>query len=127
MIHNSLDPNDILNPDLPNNSHIGSPVDTISPSPTFITPPAQAAYLQLFHNLEPSGGMCINGRRYMGNTPTMVAGENTKMRFGVVGMGNVDGFHTFHIHGHRWIIPGPDGNTSDVIQNSLQTAGSITI
>jgi plastocyanin len=124
VIHNALDPNDILDPDLPNNSHIGSPVDSISPTPTFIAPPAQATYLQLFHNLEPSGGMCINGRKYMGNTPTMVAGENTKMRFGVVGMGNVDGFHTFHIHGHRWIIPGPDGNTSDVIQNSLQTAAA---
>ena len=40
------------------------------------------------------------------------------MRFGVVGMGSM--FHTFHLHGHRWIIPGPDGNTPAAIQSSVQ-------
>ncbi len=80
------------------------------------TPPAKALYLQLFHALTGAAGMTINGRSFMGNTPTMVAGPNTRMRFGVVGMG--DDFHTFHIHGHRWIIPGPDGNTPTAIQNS---------
>jgi plastocyanin len=86
------------------------------------TPPTKALYLQLFHTL--TGGlsmngalaMMINGRTSLGNTPTMVAGPNTRMRFGVVGMG--DDFHTFHIHGHRWIIPGPDGITPTDIQNS---------
>src|SRR5260370_20733479 len=29
-------------------------------------------------------------------------------------------FHTFHIHGHRWIIPGPDGTDLPTIQNSVQ-------
>ncbi len=86
---------------------------------SFRTPPEKAQYLQLFHNLT-GVMMCINGRKYLGNTPTMVAGLNTKMRFGVVGMGNSDGFHTFHLHGHRWIIPGPDGNTPIAIQGSIQ-------
>jgi FtsP/CotA-like multicopper oxidase with cupredoxin domain/plastocyanin len=80
------------------------------------TPPTKALYLQLFHTLTGTSGMLINGRSYLGNTPTMVAGPNTRMRFGVVGMGN--DFHTFHIHGHRWIIPGPDGNTVGAIQGS---------
>ena len=86
------------------------------------TPPTKALYLQLFHTLtgglSMDGGlaMMINGRTFLGNTPTMVAGPNTRMRFGVVGMG--DDFHTFHIHGHRWIIPGPDGITPTDIQNS---------
>ncbi len=86
------------------------------------TPPTKALYLQLFHTLtgglSMDGGlaMMINGRTFLGNTPTMVAGPNTRMRFGVVGMGN--DFHTFHIHGHRWIIPGPDGITPTDIQNS---------
>jgi FtsP/CotA-like multicopper oxidase with cupredoxin domain len=70
----------------------------------FRTPPAKAIYLQLFHYLAGGPGMCINGRTYLGNTPTMIGGPATKMRFGVVGMG--DDFHTFHIHGHRWVIPG---------------------
>ena len=81
------------------------------------TPPAKAMYLMLFHEF--AGAMAINGRVFLGNTPTMVAGTNTKMRFGVVGMG-ANAFHTFHIHGHRWIIPGPDGNTPGAIQGSAQ-------
>jgi FtsP/CotA-like multicopper oxidase with cupredoxin domain/plastocyanin len=82
-------------------------------------PPGKARYLQLFHNLG-DAAMCINGRKYLGNTPTLIAGLNTRMRFGLVGMGNVDGFHTFHLHGHRWIVPGPDGNTLLAIQASTQ-------
>lgn len=70
----------------------------------FRTPPSKAIYLQLFHFLNGGPGMCINGRTFLGNTPTMIGGPTTKMRFGVVGMG--DDFHTFHIHGHRWVIPG---------------------
>jgi FtsP/CotA-like multicopper oxidase with cupredoxin domain len=82
-------------------------------------PPAKARYLQLFHNLG-DATMCINGRKYLGNTPTLIAGVSTRMRFGVVGMGNIDGFHTFHLHGHRWIVPGPDGNSFPAIQASAQ-------
>jgi len=80
------------------------------------TPPTKALYLQLFHSLG-DAGMCINGRKYVGNTPTMIAGTSTRMRFGVVGMGS--DVHTFHIHGHRWIIPGPHGNTPAAIQGSV--------
>jgi len=28
--------------------------------------------------------------------------------------------NTFHLHGHRWIVPGPDGNTLPAIQASAQ-------
>jgi plastocyanin len=76
----------------------------------YSAPPTQALYLQLFHELgKTTGSMHINGRKYLGNTPTLIAGQHTKMRFGVVGMGDM--FHTFHLHGHRWVLPGPDGNT----------------
>ena len=80
-------------------------------------PPEKALYLQLFHTMG-DVGMCINGRKYLGNTPTMVAGPHTRMRFGVVGMGS--DFHTFHIHGHRWALPGPHGNNPGAIQGSAQ-------
>jgi FtsP/CotA-like multicopper oxidase with cupredoxin domain/plastocyanin len=80
------------------------------------TPPIKALYLQLFHTMG-DAGVCINGRKYVGNTPTMIAGTSTRMRFGVVGMGS--DVHTFHIHGHRWIIPGPHGNTPGAIQGSI--------
>jgi FtsP/CotA-like multicopper oxidase with cupredoxin domain len=86
---------------------------------SYRTPPSKAMYLMLFHEMTGAPGMAMNGRVFLGNTPTMVAGTSTKMRFGVVGMGST-AFHTFHIHGHRWIIPGPDGNTPNTIKNSAQ-------
>jgi FtsP/CotA-like multicopper oxidase with cupredoxin domain len=84
--------------------------------PNYRPPPAKALYLQVFHTLG-DAGMCINGRKYLGNTPTIVAGPQTRMRFGVVGMGS--DFHTFHIHGHRWVIPGPHGSDPGTIQSSV--------
>jgi plastocyanin/FtsP/CotA-like multicopper oxidase with cupredoxin domain len=85
--------------------------------PTFINPPANAQYIQLYHQLG-NEGMCINGRKFLGNTPTVIGGPNTKMRFGIIGMGS--DFHVFHLHGNRWIIPGPDGTDLGTIQNSIQ-------
>lgn len=90
--------------------------------PFYRTPPQKGLYLQLYHEM-PGVGMLINGRKYLGNAPTLVAGPDTKMRFGVVGM-NMAMFHTFHLHGHRWVIPGPKGDHPgggdgpDPIQNS---------
>ena len=69
-------------------------------------PPKKALYLQLYHEME--GRMAINGRQWLGNTPTLVGGTDTKMRFGLVAMNNLT-FHTFHLHAHRWVIPGPSG------------------
>ena len=85
---------------------------------TYREPPDQAQFLLVFHELE-GVGMCINGRQYLGNTPTLVAGAQTRMRFGVAGIG--DAFHTFHIHGHRWVVPGPSGKTPTAIEQSPQT------
>ena len=81
------------------------------------TPPARELILQLFHTIR-NGDTCINGRQWLGNTPTIISGTGTKMRFGIVGMGSM--FHTFHLHGHRWVIPGPDGNNPGTIQGSAQ-------
>jgi len=86
--------------------------------PHYRTPPSRAQYLLLFHELTGVPGMCINGRVFLGNTPTVVGGPQTTMRFGVVGMG--DFFHTFHLHGHRWTLNGPDGTDFGSIQRSPQ-------
>jgi len=85
---------------------------------SFRTPPEKALYLQLYHELQ-GMGMCINGRQWLGNTPTVVAGRNTLMRFGLVAM-NEATFHTFHLHGHRWVMPGPVGTDRSTIQSSAQ-------
>jgi plastocyanin len=89
--------------------------------PFYRTPPQKALYLQLYHELPGVAGMLINGRKYLGNTPTLVAGLTTKMRFGLVGM-NMMTFHTFHLHGHRWVIPGPQqgNNPPGTIQQQPQ-------
>jgi FtsP/CotA-like multicopper oxidase with cupredoxin domain len=84
----------------------------------YVDPPKRAQYLQLYHELS-GAGMTINGRKYLGNTPTLLAGLDTKMRFGLVGMNELM-FHTFHLHGHRWVVPGPDGNNQGAIQTSPQ-------
>jgi FtsP/CotA-like multicopper oxidase with cupredoxin domain len=122
VIHNPDDPNDVSVasaaaelPPGPDSSHsfIGSPIEHPEADPNgqqVLATPKQTQFLLLLHQLD--GNTCINGRLFLGNTPTLVAGKDTKMRFGVAGMGNnTEGFHTFHIHGHRWVIPGPDGNT----------------
>ncbi len=89
-------------------------------SSSYKAPPTRAIYLQLFHKLTSSPGMNINGRTYLGNTPSVVAGTNTLMRFGLVGMGQSGDVHTFHIHGHRWTVNGADGNSPGAIQGSPQ-------
>jgi len=123
VIHNPLDGQDVdirsgtppFNPDpafLPGGSPNGSPII----KGKYVTP-SKAMYIQLFHELG-NASFCINGRKYLGNTPTLVAGPKTLMRFGVIGMGQSADSHTFHIHGHRWIVPGPHGNDPDSIKNS---------
>jgi plastocyanin len=84
----------------------------------YIDPPKQLQILQYYHEL-PGVDMAINGRRFLGNTPTVIAGLESKMRFGLAGM-NMISFHTFHLHGHRWVIPGPQGTDPGTIQNSPQ-------
>lgn len=84
----------------------------------YIDPPRQLQILQYYHEL-PGVFMTINGRRFLGNTPTVIAGLESKMRFGVAGM-NTNDFHTFHLHGHRWVIPGPQGTDLGTIQSSPQ-------
>jgi plastocyanin/FtsP/CotA-like multicopper oxidase with cupredoxin domain len=125
-----------LDPDfLPGGSATG-PVTFAKNPPSktlfYFPAPSKALYLQLFHTLTglgAMGGMLMNGRQYLGNTPTVIAGPETLMRFGVIGMGN--DFHTFHIHGHRWVVPGPNGiaaspqnpdgsDNPDSFQNSAQ-------
>ncbi len=43
----------------------------------------------------------INGRAFIGNTPTFRAKVGETVEWNVLAMG--DTFHTFHVHGHRWL------------------------
>jgi FtsP/CotA-like multicopper oxidase with cupredoxin domain len=43
----------------------------------------------------------INGRAFIGNTPTFNAKVGDTVEWNVIAMGEL--FHTFHTHGHRWL------------------------
>ena len=45
----------------------------------------------------------INGRAFIGNTPTFKAKVGETVEWNVIAMG--ENFHTFHVHGHRWLDP----------------------
>jgi FtsP/CotA-like multicopper oxidase with cupredoxin domain len=62
---------------------------------------------------------CINGRAYAGNTPTLRSKVGETVAFYVFALD--DDFHTFHVHGHRWIDP--DG--SQLIDNKTIGPGDI--
>jgi FtsP/CotA-like multicopper oxidase with cupredoxin domain len=48
--------------------------------------------------------MAIDGRAFVGNTPVFRAKVGQTVQWDVMAMGS--DFHTFHVHGHRWIGPG---------------------
>jgi FtsP/CotA-like multicopper oxidase with cupredoxin domain len=43
----------------------------------------------------------INGRAFVGNTPTLHAKVGDVVEWDVLALG--EAFHTFHVHGHRWL------------------------
>ena len=48
--------------------------------------------------------MAIDGRAFVGNTPVFTSKVGEVVQWDVMAMGS--DFHTFHVHGHRWIAPG---------------------
>ena len=50
------------------------------------------------------GFMTIDGRAFVGNTPVFRARVGQLVQWDVMALGS--DFHTFHVHGHRWIEPG---------------------
>jgi len=50
------------------------------------------------------GFMTVDGRAFVGNTPIFRAKVGQRVQWDVLTLG--DDFHTFHVHGHRWVGPG---------------------
>ena len=48
--------------------------------------------------------MAIDGRAFVGNTPVFHAKVGQLVQWDVMAMGS--DFHTFHVHGHRWVSAG---------------------
>jgi plastocyanin len=65
----------------------------------------------------PGGGaatFCLNGRAYVGNTPTIEveAGERLRWYLCNIDLGTV--WHNVHPHSARWQLPSPTGGATDV-------------
>lgn len=50
----------------------------------------------------PLDSMCINGRAFAGNTPTIVAESGTRIRWYVCNLDLGERWHNFHVHGQRF-------------------------
>ena len=54
----------------------------------------------------------VNGRAFVGNTPVFRAKVGEVVQWDVLAIG--DHHHTFHVHGHRWQIPGGTEDTRTI-------------
>ncbi|HLB90371.1 MAG TPA: LodA/GoxA family CTQ-dependent oxidase [Terriglobales bacterium] len=70
------------------------------------------------HVVFASGGgsstYCLNGRAYVGNTPTIVAESGQSLRWYLFNLDLGTVWHNFHPHSSRWQLPAPPGGASDV-------------
>jgi FtsP/CotA-like multicopper oxidase with cupredoxin domain len=58
------------------------------------------------------GFMTIDGRAFVGNTPVFHAEVGDTVQWDVLALG--DDFHTFHVHGHRWLTADGPKDTQTV-------------
>ncbi|WP_328473230.1 DUF1929 domain-containing protein [Actinoplanes sp. NBC_00393] len=65
----------------------------------------------------PGGGeltYCLNGRAFVGNTPTIEADAGQRLRWHVLNLDLGSMWHNFHPHSARWQLPAPPGGAADV-------------
>jgi manganese oxidase len=61
---------------------------------------------------EVHGFMAIDGRAFVGNTPVFRARVGDRVQWDVLSLGSE--FHTFHVHGHRWLQNGVPRDTRTI-------------
>ncbi|MFI5892001.1 galactose oxidase-like domain-containing protein [Actinoplanes sp. NPDC051513] len=67
--------------------------------------------------IAPGGGAltyCLNGRAFVGNTPTIEADAGQRLRWHVLNLDLGSMWHNFHPHSARWQLPAPGGGAADV-------------
>jgi FtsP/CotA-like multicopper oxidase with cupredoxin domain len=57
---------------------------------------------------------CLNGRAFVGNTPTIVADSGQRLRWYLFNLDLSGVWHNFHPHSARWQLPAPSGGAGDV-------------
>jgi FtsP/CotA-like multicopper oxidase with cupredoxin domain len=118
-------------PDLPK-----GPLRRAGDTPTVFAsvplPPMRGEYLLVFHEL-PGIGLCLNGRQLLGNTPTLVAGDGTRMSVRCLNATTLPLSVT--IQGHRWesggrwvdveLLPPAGGTTMEILSGSSEGGGGL--
>jgi FtsP/CotA-like multicopper oxidase with cupredoxin domain len=61
-----------------------------------------------------ASSFCLNGRSYVGNTPTIEAQPGQRLRWHLLNLDVGDTWHNFHPHAARWKLPSPPGGATDV-------------
>jgi FtsP/CotA-like multicopper oxidase with cupredoxin domain len=61
-----------------------------------------------------SSNYCLNGRTYVGNTPTIEANTGERLRWYVFNLDLSGVWHNFHPHSVRWQLSMPPGGAGDV-------------
>jgi len=61
-----------------------------------------------------TANFCLNGRTYVGNTPTIVGETGERLRWYVFNLDLGGVWHNFHPHSVRWQLSTPPGGASDV-------------
>ena len=65
----------------------------------------------------PGGGVpsfCLNGRTYVGNTPTIEVAPGDRLRWYLANLDLSSVWHNFHPHSARWQLPTAPGGMGDV-------------
>ena len=57
---------------------------------------------------------CLNGRAYVGNTPTIEVDAGERLRWYLFNLDLGGMWHNFHPHSARWRLPTPPGGAADV-------------
>ena len=72
----------------------------------------------IHHIVYASGGgtqtYCLNGRAYVGNTPTIEVASGERLRWFLFNLDLGTVWHNFHPHSSRWQLPVPPGGAADV-------------
>lgn len=95
------------------------------------TPATSLEHLLVWHTLKGVGD-CLNGKQFLGNTPTLISRTNSRVKFRLLNL--TDRVQVFHLHGHRWargndwmdsasIAPG-SGATVDWLEGTTEAGGS---
>jgi hypothetical protein len=118
-------------PDLPGGP-LRRPGDTSTAFAAVPAPPKRGEYLLVIHEL-PGIGLCLNGRQLLGNTPSLVVGEGTRMALRCLNAASLP--LSLNIQGHRWesggrwvdveLLPPGGGATMEILSASSEGGGGL--